>query len=259
MYNPSKIPWMKINDFLLDIGNIRDPKEFCVQVINKIYPLIPFDQARIYFLNENGKICDEVLYGVDKRWSDVYREYYSKIENGRYSISTKIENGFNSIPKLMGGVYNWANYECDEFITEYIKPQGLNHSLGFGFHNANNFTECVYSLDRTSHTGYTHEEIDIRSIIQPHLDNLHMNLFVLALKNNNFGKKTEVQNPLTKRESELAELLCIGMTPTWISKQLFLSLPTVYKHIANIHEKLNVSNRQELLLKLMNIQDPKRP
>jgi DNA-binding CsgD family transcriptional regulator len=258
MYNPSKIPWMKINDFLLDIGNIRDPKEFCVQVLDKIYPLIPFDQARIYFLNESGKICDEVLYGVEKRWSDVYREYYSILENCRYSISTIIENGFYSIPNLMASVYNWGNYECDEFITDYIKPQGLNHSIGFGFHNANSFIKCAYTLDRTSKTGYTHEEIDLLNVIQPHLDNLHMNLFVLALKNNTFIKKTEVQNPLTKRESELAELLCNGMTPTRISKQLFISLPTVYRHIANIHEKLNVSNRQELLLKLMSIQDPKR-
>ncbi|HBW34223.1 MAG TPA: hypothetical protein DEF89_02145, partial [Desulfosporosinus sp.] len=167
----SELPWMKIHDFLLNIESIREPKEFWVQVLNQIYPLIPYDQARIYFVNDNGKIYDEVLIGVEQRWSDVYLEYYSKIENDRYAI-----------PKLKGSVHDWTNYECDEFITDYIKPQGLNYSLGFGLHNANTFTKSVYSLDRTSRSGYTHEEIGIMSIIQPHLDNLQ-NLFVLALTN----------------------------------------------------------------------------
>lgn len=247
----SELPWMKIHDFLLNIENIRDPKEFWVQVIKKIYLLIPYDQARIYFVNDNGEIYDEVLIGVEQRWSDVYLEYYSKIENGRYSIFTKIQNDRNSIPKLKGSVHDWTNYECNEFITDYIKPQGLNYSLGFGLHNADTFTKSVYSLDRTSRSGYTHEEIGIMSIIQPHLDNLQ-NLFVLALTNSYSNKNPEVQMSLTKRESEIAELLCKGITPINISNKLFLSLPTVYKHIANIHTKLKVSNRQELLLKLIN-------
>ena len=41
------------------------------------------------------------------------------------------------------------------------------------------------------------------------------------------------------------------MTPNRIGQTLCVSLPTVYRHIANIHAKLGVSNRQELLLKLL--------
>ena len=59
---------------------------------------------------------------------------------------------------------------------------------------------------------------------------------------------------LTNREIEIANLIKKGVTPVNISQQLFLSLPTVYKHIANIHQKLDVSNRQELLLKLINFE-----
>ena len=49
--------------FLLDSERIREPREFCVQVIKKIYSLIPYDQARIYFVNDNGKVNDAVLIG----------------------------------------------------------------------------------------------------------------------------------------------------------------------------------------------------
>lgn len=258
MYSLSNLPWIKINDFLVDVGNVREPKEFCVQVLKKIYQLIPYDQARIYFINDTGKIYDEVLFGVDPMWSEAYIEYFSKVENGRYAIparrhaiSTGMENGCYSMPRIEGGVYDWAKYEGDEFITSYIKPQRIRYSAGFGIHSADNFTKSVYMLDRISRSGYTREEIDLMSIIQPHLDNLHKNLFVLPSLNSCFNKNQDVQNHLTKRESEIAELLCRSLTPTKISQKLYISQPTTYKHIANMHAKLDVSNRQELILKLM--------
>ena len=59
------LPWNRINDFLLDCGRVRDPKEFAKTVMDRISALIPFDQARLYFLNDNGDIYDEYLIGVD--------------------------------------------------------------------------------------------------------------------------------------------------------------------------------------------------
>ncbi|MBN2039709.1 MAG: DNA-binding response regulator, partial [Spirochaetes bacterium] len=43
-----------------------------------------------------------------------------------------------------------------------------------------------------------------------------------------------------------------GLTPKQISKKYFLSPRTIYKHMENIHQKLNVSSQQELLVKLLN-------
>jgi DNA-binding CsgD family transcriptional regulator len=261
MYSSSELPWTKIHEFLLEIGNIREPKELCTQVVKKIYPLIPYDQARAYFVNDSGKIYDQVLIGVEQTWSDVYVGYYSRIANGRYSIPNRLERGRYSIPsrhergrysipRLDGGVYDWTNYECDEFTTEYIRPQRLNYTAGFGFNDADGLIKSFYCLDRTGRSEYSQKEIDIMSIVQPHLDNLHQNLFVLASTGANI-KNPEARKALTKRESQIAGLICKGMTPIKISRTLFLSLPTVYRHIANIHAKLDVSNRQELLLRLM--------
>jgi DNA-binding CsgD family transcriptional regulator len=113
--------------------------------------------------------------------------------------------------------------------------------------------KSVYSLDRAARNGFTQEEIEILCILQTHLDNLHKNLFVLASKNRH-NKNSVVQDLLTRREMEIADLLCRGLTPIKISGRLCISPPTTYRHIANLHMKLNVSNRQELLLKLMELQ-----
>jgi DNA-binding CsgD family transcriptional regulator len=248
VYSSGELPWKKIHEFLLDVGNIRHPRELCVEVVRKIGPLIPFDQARVYFVNDSGKIYDQVLVGVDRTWSDVYLDYYSRIEGGRYSIPARLESRRYSFPKFAGGIYDWTRYEGDQFMTEYIRPQRLHYSAGFGFHDADGLTKSVYVLDRTGPNEYTQREIDIMATLQPHLDNLHRNLYVLSSTGISNGEARKV---LTAREAQIAGLLCKGMTPAKIARALSLSLPTVYRHIANIHAKLDVSNRQELLLKLM--------
>ena len=57
---------------------------------------------------------------------------------------------------------------------------------------------------------------------------------------------------LTTREAEIAAFLVKGVTPPNISRELCISITTVNKHIANMHAKLNVSTRQELIVKLLN-------
>jgi DNA-binding CsgD family transcriptional regulator len=258
------IPWIKINDFLLNVEPIRTPKEFCIQAIQSIYPLIPYDQARLYFINENGMVYDEVLFGVEKRWSDIYLDYFSKIQNGRYSIPNKIEHEFNTvptqiepgfcfIPKLNGGMYDWSKCARDEFISDYIVPQGIHYSIGSGFRSANNSMITIYSLDRTSRCEFTLGELEILNIIQPHMNNLHRSIFAYPLGDPQHAIHRKGDDRLTRRESEIASLLCNGVTPNNIGKKLFISVPTVYRHIANIHSKLKVSNRQELLIKLMSL------
>lgn len=57
---------------------------------------------------------------------------------------------------------------------------------------------------------------------------------------------------LTKQERIVVELITSGKTNKEIADQLFISLSTVKTHIGNIHSKLNVSNREELIQKLQN-------
>lgn len=56
---------------------------------------------------------------------------------------------------------------------------------------------------------------------------------------------------LTPREIEVADFMSQGISPANISKILCISQSTTYKHIAHIYAKLGVSNKQELLVKLL--------
>ncbi len=55
----------------------------------------------------------------------------------------------------------------------------------------------------------------------------------------------ELVEPLTMREVEILRLVAAGMRNQEIADQLFISLSTVKRHIANAYGKLGVSHRTE--------------
>lgn len=239
-------PWIGTNDFLLKCGNNHETKSFCVSVINELYSLVPYDQARIYFIDDYGDICDEVLFGVDWRWSKLYREYYSNIKGYCYSIESRIKS--HSYVDDKCEISDWRSTSKDDFIGDYIRPQRINYSLSFTLQSLNRVPRSVCILDRLSNKEFDNQEIQFLELVYPHLNNLHYNLYV------NTQEEEPAKVPLTNRECEIVELLCKGCSPSNISSILSLSKHTVYKHISNIHTKLHVSTRQELLIKLMSFQ-----
>ena len=51
--------------------------------------------------------------------------------------------------------------------------------------------------------------------------------------------------PLTRREVEILRLIAAGMRNQEIAEQLFISLSTVKRHVANAYGKLGASHRTE--------------
>ena len=70
------LPWTDIHEFLIDCGSVRNPREFSECIVNKIDRLVPLDQARIYYVDENENLSDEYLLNVDRKWSNLYKERY---------------------------------------------------------------------------------------------------------------------------------------------------------------------------------------
>ncbi|WP_249010438.1 response regulator transcription factor [Conexibacter sp. DBS9H8] len=56
-----------------------------------------------------------------------------------------------------------------------------------------------------------------------------------------------VQSPLTPREWEVADLLCLGHSTEQLADELVLSAETVRTHVKNIMRKLEVHSRSELI------------
>jgi len=55
--------------------------------------------------------------------------------------------------------------------------------------------------------------------------------------------------PLSKKEKQTLDLLCVGLSNQEIANQLFVSPNTVKTHVKNIYTKLQVKNRSQAINK----------
>jgi DNA-binding NarL/FixJ family response regulator len=72
-----------------------------------------------------------------------------------------------------------------------------------------------------------------------------------AHSSDDIGGEINPLDVLSKREIEILHLIGRGMTNEQIGKKLFISMPTVKVHAAHIFDKLNVKNRTQAALLLM--------
>lgn len=93
-----------------------------------------------------------------------------------------------------------------------------------------------------------------REVNIPHLENLYsLKRTVSELKSNLIHplELEEKNRLLSKREAEVAELLCQRLTMTKIAAKLMLSPRTVQSYVENIKDKLGVRTKREILKKLL--------
>lgn len=69
----------------------------------------------------------------------------------------------------------------------------------------------------------------------------------IALKVLEYFKPNKVNNPLSKRETEVLQLLAEGISYKMVADKLFLSFNTVNTHVKNIYQKLHVSSLGEAI------------
>lgn len=243
------INWAKLNEIVLECGEVHEPRNFGIKTIEQVKELISFDQGRVYFLNDNMKVFDEYLVGVDKEITKAYHEYYSQIEDGFYSAAKRAA-GFRAKYPI---IEDWSTKsQSDRFLSEHLQPQGIRYSTGFMIRDLSGMPKLLFCLDRTGHVNYKQSDIETLYYLNRHLNNLFANFYVeMSEEKSNVRTQIAEDLPLTKREAEIAELLLNGISPKNIGEKLSISVATVYTHIARIHAKLNVSSRQELLVKLM--------
>lgn len=249
MISRTDLPWLKIDDFLLDCGKICHPKKFSIHLLEKLDSLIPYDEGMVWFFDNTGAVIDEFLLNMDPQIIWNYKEYYSKIDGGRYSISMRARKK-RDCNRMEEYACDWIVKESDEFVTDHIKPQGIRYSFDLGLYDINGSLRSACVMNRIRRVKYSDAEMAIMATVLPHLRNLYRNFFFDMAESG--ASADSALSCLTSRESEIVALLCKSIGPTLIGQKLFISRPTVYRHIANIYNKLGISSIQELVVRAYN-------
>jgi DNA-binding CsgD family transcriptional regulator len=241
MSNNSIIPWVKIYDYLAELGSVGTMDEFVDQALKAISRIIPHD-ANGLFINTDklGRVLSWKTTSDSEKWLIPFNNYY-----------------YQTMPDIEGQdivTVDWNQYQNKEYTNDFIKPQGLRYTIGI-FRLGGRVEEAIaFSVHRTKNSRHFNEtEQQICRIIQPHLINL---VTLLSKKNRQsnegyyYAELIRDCKLLSKREAEIAALLYQQFTAPEIATKLLISRRTVEGYIANIYEKLKVRNRRELLIKL---------
>lgn len=115
-------------------------------------------------------------------------------------------------------------YEDSELVFEALKAGAAGYIT-----KSANYLELLTALEEITRGGAPMSSRIARMVI----DNFHVN----------------PNSPLTKRETEILQLISEGKTYTQISEDLFISKETAKTHIKNIYSKLQVNSKSEAIAK----------
>lgn len=115
-------------------------------------------------------------------------------------------------------------YEDSELVFEALKAGASGYIT-----KSANYLELLTALEEIIKGGAPMSSRIARMVI----DNFHVN----------------PNSPLTKRETEILQLISEGKTYTQISEELFISKETAKTHIKNIYSKLQVNSKSEAIAK----------
>jgi len=115
-------------------------------------------------------------------------------------------------------------YEDSELVFEALKAGASGYIT-----KSANYLELLTALEEIVKGGAPMSSRIARMVI----DNFHVN----------------PNSPLTKRETEILQLISEGKTYTQISEELFISKETAKTHIKNIYSKLHVKSKSEAIAK----------
>lgn len=243
-------PWEKGNEFLLACGDVHEPYQFCVMVLERFHSLIEFDEGVFLMLDGNRKIQRKYFSNISRHWSSLYLEYFAHSATHGFNLDQDISES-RGTPFVQ--VINWGDYDWihDDFMNLYIRARGLYRSLTFTLFDLNGAPSAAFSLDRMEDRPFTDYDIKVASTMVQHLNNFYKNLLVLPSNQGRVWDDVVGADDLTPREREVADLLCQGVKPQSIARELHISLGTANKHIAHIYRKFGVASRQELLVRLL--------
>lgn len=244
----------RIYRLLTICGKEKNPYNLASTLAVELERIIPYDQARVIFINQSGKITSSMLYGVKQKNWNLFLDYYETESYGsNYSLKSPVRLSSNECVSLCDWTQAKRQSAFEVFARSYVKPLKLKYCLGIGLTDDEDCLRCILSLDRTRDVPYELEDIELVKTLHPLFNSLFVNLFVLPPTESSQKDFLLERFDLTTREREIADLIVNGIATPDISKRLCISINTTYKHIANMYKKMNVSNKAEFIY-LMNLQ-----
>ena len=117
LYHPSP-PWPRIHEYLVEVGAARDALGLAQAAAQLVGGLIPYDVSVNLFIKDGHECL--FTHGTPELLS---------LYNRRYMPLNPILSrpDLPSIRRL-----DWADYANTEYVTDFMRPNGIRHTLEIG-------------------------------------------------------------------------------------------------------------------------------
>lgn len=239
-YHPS-LPWPQIHEFLLKIGQTDQPLALCKEAVLELNRLISYDSAYIFLLNDQSQLADNQVIGAPEKKIKEFIDYYVTIDPCKQRTP----------PNAKTWTIDWNEFQNTEFHTDWGRQVDLSFTSSMYLHNQKHIPGAIMFITRSGHHGFNDRDLALWEVVQSHLSTyfkLIDKLTPTALSVDFFN-----DSRMTKRENEIAEMLCRGLSITEICSLLVTSKSDLHRHLNNIFIKMKVSNRMELVKKILEV------
>ncbi len=244
--------WNTINNILLDLYTINDIDKLSMKIMRVIRMMIPYTKGSLVLLDDDKNIIENQSFFSefdDKAKEDYINKYYDE-DYIKYLFDITHETS----------VYRDTNILEDSirtntiFFKNYLKPANIFYGCGIIIVKNSRIVGLLSLFKNEKSKDFTDKELYILNILKKHMENMIYNVTQLS-RGNAYMKKTlksfAKKYNLTSREKEVLGLINKGCSNQEIADGLVISLSTVKKHIYNLFEKTNVSNRSQLITLFM--------
>lgn len=253
------LPWRKLWDFISACSQQGDLQAMFRCAVQEIPRLISCEQSVIAIadmITEGKTRVSLVCNGVPDAAVRPYCDYYFYKDEARLGLGPESE--FYQA--------DWTDRARarSEFARDFI--QGLmkiDMSAGIPIYDPGGRGGICLIVARAGRVHLNAREESILLAIRPHFLNLyalHKRLETIAPENYCAAELAGGCGLLSRREAEIASLLCRRLTTAEIATMLQISRRTVETHVEHIYVKLNIRSRRELITAILgNVADPRGP
>ena len=242
MADSNKVPWRAIHEYLLEVGSAKTKQEFLFTALTRMDRMIPADACTGLFNDEGRLLLSE---GVAESDVGLFNSYY----RFRFPFVPKPEKFSDAWIERAGlegcARIDWLRFEKYEYVADYAKPLGEHRTLVFC---ARKLPLLLARTRSRRGPGFSETDCAILSIVTPHLANFYSCFERMSKSAWPILDADEVRDrfpALSRREAEVASLLCQGLTAPEVASRLFIGRRTAETHITHIYQKLNARSKRE--------------
>jgi len=250
----NKKVFVKFNDIVTNIYAEDDLQKMQSQFLLDIKELIEYDYAMFDLADtlsaEQVDFFSPVYLGfTDKQMN----QYYDKYQYLDYTNWILTENAFKSYRDT--DVVNEKYRENSKIFQEWLAPIGIYFGGGIIIEKKGILLGTVTFFRCEEKGDYTDNDLLLWRLFAEHLSTKLGKLFPVGVKNlkEKYDQSSRIglTYNLTKRESEVLELVISGYSNEKIANVSYISISTVKKHINKVFTKTGTKSRSEVISKFL--------